>query len=73
MKVRITTQYGAFDAELPEGTAIHNLFSDKRGSEDVGSLVDFIVTDEGGQRIRVTMLKSLIRIVEEEIYEPLDV
>ena len=71
MKVRITTQYGAFDAELDDETTVEDLFIPD--AIDGRMTVVFIVTAEDGQRIRVTMLKSLIRIVEEEIYEPLDV
>lgn len=63
MKVRITTPHGQFDAELDEGTTVAKLFN---GS---GNTVTFTVIGEGedGQRIRVTMLKSLIRVVEEDL------
>ncbi len=64
MKVRITTQHsGSFDAELDEGTTVAELFNDK------GS-VSFTVSTEEGSSTRVTMLRRLILVVEEEpVYE----
>ena len=62
MKVRITTQYGEFTAELDKDMKAVNLFS-----ELAGETVGFTVMPEDGNPIRVTMLKRLIRIVEEDL------
>jgi len=70
MKVRITTQHGAFDAELDEGMTATDLFpsssSDPIDGGFPNTLVSFVVTAEDAP-VRVTMLKSLTRIVEEDL------
>ncbi len=65
MRVKIHTQHsGSFDAELDEGMTAAELFNDK------GS-VSFTVSTEEGSSTRVTMLRRLILVVEEEepVYE----
>ena len=66
MKVRITTEHGEFEAELDEGMTVNDLFPTGQLTKDgefSSTLVSFIVPED----IRVTMLKSLIRIVEEDL------
>ena len=64
MKVRITTQHGQFEAELDEGVTVNDLFP--LPEEQSLAIVRFVVYDDA-QHVRVTMLKSLIRIVEEDL------
>ena len=65
MKVRITTQHGEYEAKLDEGMTVADLFTKAEDHIQMGT-VSFTVYDDA-QHIRVTMLKSLIRIVEEDL------
>ena len=74
MKVKITTQYGEFAAELDEGVKVADLFAITIWPKDPepdaiipGQTVSFTTMDDDGNTTRVTMLKSLIRIVGEDL------
>ena len=80
MKVRITTQYGEFTAELDEGVIVDDLFAiapwptrapwpkdPKPDSIIPGQTANFTAMGDDGNPTRVTMLKSIIRIVEEDL------